>query len=267
MVRLDSRATNQQARLAEANYETAVEALRRQLNMTAEMQLDLAGAITDFEWLSIGEAGWGTGRGTGTLPSDVGSLAKTLAGARPDVMAARHSVSAARSNYSLAEASKTPNVMLGPFYVRDAAGTLNLGFQAQMDLPVVNSGQPLADQRHAEFHQQCTMLQQLEARAVTEAETALTRYERARRVAAESRESFQESLPEELKRLEALYRKGDVDILRVLQARTSMLALHRAHLDSLNEVAQASAALTAATGLPPHKLVRETGSGVQAEHE
>ena len=36
----------------------------------------------------------------------------------------------------------------------------------------------------------------------------------------------------------------------------SLVQDYRAHLDLLNEVAQAAAAVTAATGLPPHNIVR-----------
>ena len=58
-------------------------------------------------------------------------------------------------------------------------------------------------------------------------------------------------------------RAGEVDFLRVFTARTSLLQLRRAHLDALNELAQAAANLTAVTGLPPDALLAEQpGSAV-----
>jgi len=49
--------------------------------------------------------------------------------------------------------------------------------------------------------------------------------------------------------------KGEVDIVRVTQARTSLIQLRRTYLDSVNELAQAAAALSAASGLPPAAFV------------
>ena len=86
-----------------------------------------------------------------------------------------------------------------------------------------------------------------------EAEAALDRYERARRLVTEDATS--DELPDELRRLETQFQAGEVDLLRVFTARTSFLQLRRARLDSLNELAQAAATVTAATGLPPQTLI------------
>ena len=46
-----------------------------------------------------------------------------------------------------------------------------------------------------------------------------------------------------------------VDVLRIFQARTSLILNRRASLDLLNELAQATAAVTATTGIFPRALV------------
>ena len=61
--------------------------------------------------------------------------------------------------------------------------------------------------------------------------------------------------PVEIQRLENQFRAGEVDILRVVTARTSLINLRRAHLDTLNELAQSTAAVTLATGLPAETLM------------
>ena len=61
----------------------------------------------------------------------------------------------------------------------------------------------------------------------------------------------------ELERLEAQFKANEVDVLRIFQGRTSLINNRRAALDLLNELAQATAALTAATAIPPKALVNE----------
>lgn len=140
-------------------------------------------------------------------------------------------------------------------YQRNEDASVFVGFRAQMDIPVVNPGNPLVRQRHAEYHQRITTFEQLQARAELEARAAIDRYQRARRLIDRSQGEFGESMPAELQRLEAQFKAGEVDVLRVFTARTSFFQLRRARLDSLNEVAQAAAAVTAATGLPPATLI------------
>ena len=61
-------------------------------------------------------------------------------------------------------------------------------------------------------------------------------------------------VPVELQRLEEQFKANEVDILRVLQARTSLLQSQRADLDAMNELMQAAVAVTAASGMPLESL-------------
>lgn len=240
--RLDNRSARQQAKLAEANYQTALLDLRRQLNIPISVPIDVAEGLDEWTWLATeaGEPG----------------AAESLVASRPDVMAAGCDIAAARANADLARGSRIPDLQIGPYYQRTESGTNYLGFRTQNDIPIWNSGVPLVRQREAEVRQRTVVWEQLLARAQVDAEAAFARYERALQMLAGTDTSFTESFPTELTRLEQQYRAGDVDFLRVVTARTSLLQVRRAHLDTLNEVAQAAVAVTAATGLPPETIVR-----------
>jgi cobalt-zinc-cadmium efflux system outer membrane protein len=264
LVRIDADSTRQQARLADITYRNALFALRRQLNLTDDAPLDLDGSLIDYVWHPV------TGAELAKLTVSCAGFAECasgealvaqLAGGRPDVLAARANFEAARANLGLANAARVPNVLIGPFYERDASAILTFGFQAQMEIPVINTGKPLVRQREAELRQRQVAFEQLEAKARVEARTALERYEQARVLCEQTRGPGGQQLPGELAKLEAAFKKGEIDILRISQARNSLIQFRRTYLDSLNELAQAAAVLTAATGLPPAAIVAPPHAG------
>ncbi len=263
IVRIDARSTRQQADLAEANYQTALLDLRRQLNIPLETPVELNTDLTALRWKPARDAALSQTCVSGAAMDldiagnreDERSLFKRLAHGRPDVMAAHADVETAHATYRLANAARTPDLLIGPYYQRDDFGTWFLGLQGQMDLPVNNNGQPLARQRAAEHGQRSVTRQQLQARAEMEAVAAADRYERARRLVEASRPDMLSDLPAELQRLEAQFKEQEVDVLRIFQGRTSLIQNRRAVLDMLNELAQATAAVTAATGILPRTLV------------
>ncbi|HEY2253046.1 MAG TPA: TolC family protein [Planctomycetaceae bacterium] len=270
IVRIDARSTRQQADLAEANYQTALLDLRRQMNIPFDQPLELTGELSQFRWRSaraaaLAQAGSqdaGSELELGDLHvRDDNALIMRIADGRPDIMAAKADIETAHANYRLANAMRTPDLLIGPFYQRDDFGTVYAGLQAQMDLQVNNSFRPLTKQREAEYRQRNVTWEQLQTRAELEAVAATNRYERARRLVETARPDFTDDLPKELERLEAQFKANEVDVLRIFQGRTSLINNRRAALDLLNELAQATAALTAASGLPPKALVSEGGSG------
>jgi outer membrane protein, heavy metal efflux system len=257
--RIDARATRQQARLAEANYQTALLALRRQLNLPANAAFEPVGDLAEIQWLPINGEQLSRVRSLARSISsrdNLDAIVSELASGRPDVMAARSTAAAAQANRNLARASRVPNLIAGPYYQSDDFGVKYFGFRGQVDIPVANTGKPLLNQRTAELRQQQIIAQQLRVRAEQEVRAAIERYERARQMAADSAADLGEGMPIELRRLEQQFEIGEVDVMRIFTARTSLLQLRRAYLDSLNEVALAAAAVTAATGLPPDALVQ-----------
>src|SRR5207244_11879157 len=104
-----------------------------------------------------------------TEASGVEALVAQLAGGRPDVLAARANFEAARANLGLARASRVPSLMIGPFYEHDTEAVQSYGLQAQIEIPVVNSGRPLVRQREAELRQRQVAFEQRQAKARVEA--------------------------------------------------------------------------------------------------
>ena len=237
MVRLDARSTRQQLQLAEANAQTALLDLRRHLGLPHHASMVLDGEVAHWSWAATN-----------------GDQLATQAAGRPDVMAAHADLDAARANTNLASAARTPDLQIGPYYLHGESATNFLGFRAQMDLPVINNGLPLVRQREAELSQRAVMWQQLAARAGLEAQAAADRYERARQMWTEAQEQNPSELPVELRRLEEQFKAGEVDVLRVMQARNSLIQSQRADLDTLNEVLQSATAVTAAAGVPLESL-------------
>ncbi len=249
IVRLDARSTRQQQRIAEANYQTALLDLKRHLCLPSDTKITLDNQVLSWNW----------------QPATTAQLT-TMAANRPDVMAARADADTARANTSLADGSRIPDLQIGPYYQRTDTGITYLGFRGQMDLPFVNDGTPLLRQRQAELCQRATVSQQLATRATLEAEAAADRYERARQLRSESTESPQTSVPIELQRLEEQFLANEVDILRVMQARTSLLQSQRADLDALNELMQAAVAVTVASGVPLESLTAPATTETPSEN-
>jgi len=252
-MRVTARQSRKQAGLAETNFQTALLALERQMNMPTSQTLTLIGRLEDFAWLPVAGV-----ESTAAGPIQVSTeVTWQFASQRPDVLAAQSGASAAQSAAGLAQANRVPNVQIGPFYEQDEAGTVFAGFRSQMDLPVWNTGRPLAQQRDAEARQQRITTQQLRSRAQVEIQTAVERYERARRLVEREREraDFADAEPDELERMRDLFEAGEADILAVFATQTSLLQEQRTYLDLLNELAQAAADVTRAAGLPPARLV------------
>jgi cobalt-zinc-cadmium efflux system outer membrane protein len=268
IARLDRQTALQQARLAETNYRTAVLDLARQLNIAPQAPLEPSGSLIDFVWHvpprcfdpssepidGLNDAVLGGAAGDG---DDAAMIAADWAVSRPDVLAARADLAAARANIGLARGSRIPDLQVGPYYQQSESGSTLVGFRAQTDVPVLNTGLPLVRQREAEYRRQAAVREQLQTRAQLEAAAAADRYRRALLLVAEADFTASATSPQEFQRLEAQFVAGEVDIVRIVAARTSLIQLRRAQLDVLNEAAQAAAALTAASGIPPERLISE----------
>ena len=248
-----ARRSRKQAELADTAYHVALQALRRQVNLVGQQQIELTGSLEQFDWIPVSATGGGDlGKFATCEPTT--STAAALARVRPDVLAAAAGVSAARAGANLARANRIPNLQAGPFYERDDAGTVFAGFRTQTDLPIWNTGKPLVAQRDAELRQQMTTCDQLRLRAIVEAETAIERYESALAMVAAAATNTPDT-QDELQRVVDQYQAGQGTILNVLATQTSLLQERRAQLDMLNEIAQAAADVTMFAGVPPARLI------------
>ncbi len=256
IVRVDAGSTKQQLQLAMANYQTALRDLSRQTAISIDQLPGLKGDLRAINWRFPGT----TARASGTTDelavsaNAARSSVLTWSSSRPDVMAAKSDIDVARAARCLATAAKTPDLQIGPYYQTTADGTNFVGFRGQVDIPVINDGTPLERQRTAEHHQRIVAWQQIQRRAELEASAAFDRYEQALSAIAAAEKETVEDFPSELAGLEAQFLAGEVDVVRVVQARTSLVQNQRVHLDLLNELGQAAADLIGATGIPVDQI-------------
>lgn len=241
-----------QLELADANYHTALLALQRQLNVPENKTIDIAGSLKDFRWLAIDQNA--LPREDICLPG-AGDFIANLARQRPDVLAAQSGVGVARGAANLARANQIQNFGIGPYYGNSESGTSSVGFRAQMNLPVWDTGKPLTAQRVAELNVQQVTFAQLVTRAEVEARTAIDRYDRARGILEREQAARDPKATDDLQSIRDQFASGQADILNVYAVQTSVLQEERTQLDLLNEVAQAAADVTLMTGLPPFRVI------------
>jgi len=263
MIRIDTNSSRRQLQLAMANHQTSLRDLRRQLGLPPGSPQHFEGDLEMIAWQlptgdSIEPAADEMAIDTDLLTTDDAAWIAGWASARPDVLAAHANIDMARANLRLASADRVPDLQLGPYYQGDPDGMTRLGFRAEMNLPIINSGKPLETQRNAELCQQTAVWQQLHLRAELEGQAAYERYKLAYRAFHGEASDGPSELPRELQSLEQQLALGEVDVVRVIQARTSILQNQRARLDQLNELAQSAALLVGATGMPVELLVGQS---------
>jgi outer membrane protein TolC len=174
---------------------------------------------------------------------------------RPDVLAAQAGVRVSDANLRLARAAVVPDVQAGPIYETADDGTKYLGLRLQMNLPLFDTGLPLARQRRAELNLQHLTYEQLKIRATLEAQAALNQYEYVRDQLGKATPRGADALTSELREITRLFEAGQADVLAVLTTQANLLQERRVYLDLLNQMAQAAAAVIQATGLPPDRVV------------
>ncbi len=271
LARLQAQSARRQHRLTEANYQTAMMNLLSYLNLPETVEVDVRGRWRDWRWRPLAEVLSGTHLSPPADPASVFSttesetaiepLVKRMVAERPDVVAARTAVAVARQNLALAEAMRIPNLQIGPMWQRDETATEFWGVQAQIDIPAVNTGTPLVRQRLAELRQKQVTASRLEQKALLEARSATLRYERARQLVEQSRGELAvvvpdgQAMPEVLKPFEDQFQAGQITLLQVFAARTTLTQSQQSYLDLLNELAQAAADVTQATSLPAQQLI------------
>jgi outer membrane protein, heavy metal efflux system len=252
-----ARQSERQAELADADYQTALSALRIVLNLFPEGGIELESSLDSYTWLPTTDA-LDQASGVG----DEGRLDDASfqwISNRPDVIAARFAVSAAQANLDLAKANLVPNVATGPTYERDESGTLFFGIAAQMDLPVWNTGYPLVRQRSAELQQQLITWKQTRARAALQAQAAVHRYMVAHRL-WEEHWARKDAGTNELRSVTDAFEQGQASILEVLSIQDSLIQEQTSSLELLNEISQAAADMIAALAIDPESLVESAPS-------
>lgn len=253
--RVSARQFQKQAALARADCVVAVNALRSALNLPLEESFDVDDQFTLYQWRPIAEVCGGPNASADTSGNALSEEMENSVANRPDVAAARYAVSTAQSNLDLAKANTVPNVSTGPTYERDESGTLFFGVQAQMDLPVWNTGCPLVRQRAAELQQQLITLSQTRARALLQVQAAKTRYALARNLWSERRITKTSSANESTSAINA-FEQGQATILEVLSIQDALVQEQKTDLDLFHEVSQAAIDVVAALAIDPGQVIQ-----------
>ncbi|MEO8268774.1 MAG: TolC family protein, partial [Aureliella sp.] len=115
-----ARQSSNQAQLANTNYQTALLALRRQLDLSPSEPLTLTDRLPAFSWHPASDFSSGGVKVDVSDATGVQLLAASLVEGRPDVMAALAGKDAACANARLAKAAQTPDVQAGPILDKNA---------------------------------------------------------------------------------------------------------------------------------------------------
>ncbi len=251
-----ARQARRRAELAEAEYQTALQSLRTALNLTGDESIAPSNNLQAYQWLPIMEVLGQPSDGSNPMQAmaDPKDAVFVDVANRPDVAVARLGVSVAEANRDLARANKIPNLTTGPSYERDESGTVFFGLQAQMDLPVWNTGGPLVHQRDAELQQQHITWRQTQLRAVSEASAAADRYQIVRKLWLEAPKSGNAE-KDDFKTISDAFENGQASILEVLTTRENLIQERQAYLDLLNQISQAAVDVVSALAVDPDRLI------------
>jgi len=283
LANIEARTATQQAAVAKTKQVAALEDLRAQLGLDPDQQMELRRDPDYLPWLPpqvralVAEP---------SDPADDDPVANEhavvfsrdpvqdsaldhngiseAASTRPDVLAAEADLRGAEAQFNLAQANLVPDVQLGPYYERDEAGTEFWGVlaQAQIGTALTSSGNVLVRQRMAELQQRRSALEQMTRKARLEIAAAIQRYRQSRRVVEQFGDDEAKELSQQVDRVRDLYDGGQVDLVRVFEARKALFQYRISRAEAINELGQAAADLTLATGaLPQAPVVSEDSNG------
>lgn len=235
LARVESRANRQLATAARQDYVTALTDLRNQIGVpesAAELEPQGEFALLD------------------NLPMlDEPAMVQAALSSRPDIQIAQAAIEGAMSATRLAKGDMIPTTIFGPQYVQDEAGIQYVGFNLAFNLPTLNTGRPLVNQRQAEERRAVVAYQQIQQRAVAQVRASVAKWNGARTLVNSSAGLIKE-LAVEVASLERLFEAGQTDLTRVQQARQRLIQLENAQLDALWAATQAQSDLMQALGVP-----------------
>ncbi len=274
LARIETRASQQQAALALAQYTSAEQALRIQLGLPPQELVELEGIGADGTWsqlafdfplLRFPENNEQTEVPPGV---DIDAEVNHLAASRPDVLAADADVCEAQAQWQLAQANLTPNLLLGPKYERDESDSQFWGLMAEMNFGkrCTSQGNPLIRQQYAEYQRRRIVLDQLVLKATLEIEAAAQRCRQAQAAVALYDQEARSSVTADVATVADLFEAGQVDLINVFAARKAALQLGVSRAEALNELGQAVAELTVAAGRCPEVGSITVGPSVPDGH-
>jgi cobalt-zinc-cadmium efflux system outer membrane protein len=169
---------------------------------------------------------------------------------RPELRSREAAVAEAAARLRLEQTNRYGNPTIGPSYGLDVATISSIGLTVLVPLPAFNTHRGDILQRQAEQTFATLQLRQAEVQVRQDVDTAVARAEKALAWTETFEKQVLPNLRKSLEAAEKLFAQGDqnVDVVRVLEIRRSLLKGEEAYLDALWEVALAKADLIAAVG-------------------
>ena len=169
---------------------------------------------------------------------------------RPEMRISRVAIEQARANSRLqqANARTDPDAQLG--YKR-TAGFNTIYAAVQIPLPIRNRNQGQIEAAVADIKVAESSLAATAAFVRSELETAMSDYESRRKLLAETLRPMRDRADEVYRILDAAYREGGSDILRLLDAERAKIETQLAYTRSLTELQQSAVAIATAQGNVP----------------
>jgi cobalt-zinc-cadmium efflux system outer membrane protein len=233
--RVESRATRQLAKAALQDYVVALADLRSQIGIVdSSREIEPVG---DFVLPP------------GIPPVSEQELTEIALHNRPDVHAAQAVVAATKAAVNLAHGDRIPSPIVGPQYETDEAGLQYIGFVLVSAIPILNSGAPLQHQREAEHRRAHRALQQARQRVAAQVRSGAVRWNGSISTVNQTH-GLAAGLVRVAADLEDLFRQGEADLTRLLQAQQRVIQLKNTELDALWAASQAQADLLLAIGTP-----------------
>jgi cobalt-zinc-cadmium efflux system outer membrane protein len=190
------------------------------------------------------------GRRAAVPDGEPGALAEAALARRPDVAAARLDLAAAQAERTLAGRSAVPDPALGVSYAREEDASIVLG-TLSFELPLFARNRAERGVASARVDRAGAALSALEARVRQEVRLAAERARAARASVAASRDGVLPAAIENLALVTRAYEAGQLDLARFLLLRREALAARNDHVEALEALDRAEAALERAVGAVP----------------
>jgi cobalt-zinc-cadmium efflux system outer membrane protein len=207
--------------------------LKLLVNVEPQLRLDLEGDLADL-----------ARRGTSSATRQDSRPAPEV---RPELAAARHDLEAAKGAERLAAREALPRPRIGASYRREEDVPIVQGLLS-VELPLFNRNDAARGESHARVAQAEAVVAAVERRTAQEREQARARYAAAELALESYQDAVVSAARENVNLATEGYRDGKLDFLQLSLIRRASLEARRGHIEALEEMNAADAALRRAFG-------------------
>ncbi len=191
--------------------------------------------------------------GTLEIPAwnwDPVALSELAVSRRADLHARQSALNEAYASYKLARANRFGNPSIGTAYTYDPTRINMISAQINVPLAVFDTRRGEVFQSENEYTQAALLLRQAEINVRQDVASALARLEAAEQRATQLKTELLPKLKLAVDDMEKFFQAGEVDPLKIIDVRRTLLQARDSYLDALWDVRQAQADVLLATGEP-----------------